>query len=202
MAQIQIAAGKVKAIRPDVIITGVTYSGGVTITGTHAYEVGDIVQISGVTGAVESNGQWIVSAVTGTTSFKINSPSISVTSYVSGGTSKHLGFSAFAVTDNVAINEVTDSCTLKVQLSSLSPGASVRFVAFDSYDAGPGDEPLVSFNTAGATHPSGDELWSIRLYQVPDWRLGSPGNVTRINALVIGGGPGTSFTFSSWIDGV
>jgi hypothetical protein len=87
-------------------------------------------------------------------------------------------------------------------LESLSPAGSVRFAVFDAHDSAfTSEELLCTFNAMGATQPSGDEIWTRRLYQVPDWRLGSAGDVVRVKAFITGG-PGTSVQFSAWLDGI
>jgi hypothetical protein len=200
---ITIAQSKVKTLVSNIVITGAASSGGlIALTASgHGLESNDIVNASAIGGVPAATGQWTVTVLSSSV-FTLNN-SVFGGTYTSGGLAVHVGFSASAITDNVAIgNPAPDSTTLKVQLSSLSPAASVRFAVFDAYDAGfTSEEPIASFNAAGSTNPSADEMWNLRLPQTPDWRIGNSGDVVRIKAL-ISGGPGTSATFSAWIEGV
>ena len=54
--QTNLVVSKLKTILADVTITGaVLNAGALRFTGTHAYEIGDLISVSGVTGAVEAN---------------------------------------------------------------------------------------------------------------------------------------------------
>jgi hypothetical protein len=124
-------------------------------------------------------------------------------SYTSGGLATHAGFAtAGTVTDNTVLpNPVPDSLTLHVRLECLSAvPASVRFVIEDAYDnAFASAETVCQFNAVGSLKFSvADVSFVKRLYELPDLRVGNPGDVLRIKAF-INGGPGTVAQFSAWL---
>ena len=95
-----------------------------TTSGTHAFEIGDLVMRKNIVGAVEANVQGVVSSVSGTASFRLeNTPGV-VTAYVSGGTVSHLGWCSPGVnTDNSIFDESGTppaDYTIKVRLNNWS----------------------------------------------------------------------------------
>ena len=78
----------------NITITGAVSSAGlIKLTATaHGLETGDVVQISGVTGTVEANGQWVI-AVVDANHFTLNNSTFG-NAYSSGGTAAHVGFAS------------------------------------------------------------------------------------------------------------
>lgn len=71
-------------------ITGISKAASAVVSAAgHTYVVGDVVEISGVTGMVGANGQWIVTAVA-TGNFTINYDSAKADAWVSGGSVKKM----------------------------------------------------------------------------------------------------------------
>ena len=87
----------------SIFMCAVLSGGHLQITGTHAYEVGDIVSIANIIGAVEANVVGIVFSVSGTASFKLENFPGAVTPYVSGGTVKHIGWASPVVSVDATV---------------------------------------------------------------------------------------------------
>lgn len=201
MAYLSLAAAKVKVLKAPVTITGAVLSGGhLQITGTHSFEVGDIVQISGVGGAVEANIQGVVSSVSTTVSFKLENTPYAVTSYTSGGIATHIGWATPTGLIDNTVFATTSDVTLQARVEALTVGnARVHFV--DSADSGfVTAQPLETFQVAGpvAANLSADIMSSARKYQVPGLRIGASGDNVRV-LLFLDGGTGASAQFSAWL---
>jgi hypothetical protein len=201
VSQISLIASKSKTIVPNITITRAASAGGlIALTAAgHGLETGDIVQVKNVGGVPAATGQWPVT-VTSSSVFNLNN-SVFGGSYTSGGGAVHLGWASSTLVDNTIVpNPLPDSLTMKVRLESLSVAGTVRFAVFDAYDSGfTSEELLISFNAAGSTSSGSDVLWNYRLYQMPDVRIGNPGDMLCIKTL-IGGGPGTAIRFSAWLE--
>lgn len=204
MSQISATSAKVKTIAADVTVTGAVLSGGlIQITGTHAYEVGDIVQISGIAGAVEANGQFVVASISTTVSFKLANATWAVTTYTSGGTVKHIGWATPAVlVDNTIFTASPYNFTLVSRVEALTSGANVRLVWVDSgVSTFVSEQPLSVNQAVGpvASNFSADKRFSVQNYDAPDARIGASGDNFRLKAYV-SGGAGASVQFSAWVE--
>ena len=202
MSQLNFASAKVKTIVANITITGAaSASGKIRITATgHGLETGDIVQISGLVGTTEGNGQWVVTRQSSST-FDLNNSTFA-NAYSSGGTAVHIGFATAAVlVDNTVFATVPDY-TLVGRVESLSSGANARAVFTDAADSAfVTEQPVAVFQTAGAvaSNFSADVKSSAKRDQVPDTRLGSSGYNMRLKVFV-SGGAGASVQFSGWME--
>ena len=189
MSQISIANSISRTLQADVTITGVVRSGShIQYTGTHHYQAGDLVAVSGILGTIEANLSGVVSSVSGTAGFTLEVPVLNLQTlnvYVSGGVSKHLGFvSPTANIDNTQIDQSSippADYTLRVRMENLSAGATCRIVLQDALDPlFQTGQPVAQFSFAGFTKNSvSDSSQSKRAYSIPDTRIGTSGCVMR-----------------------
>lgn len=194
---------KAKTLNADVTVTGAVLAGGhLQITGTHAYEVGDIVSISGVTGAVEANIVGIVSSISTTVSFKLENTPCAVTSYVSGGIVKHIGWATpLVLVDNAVFPTVPDM-TFKARLERLDASCNARIVFTDSGDVSfLTAQPLATFAAAGGIDKglSQDKNWNAKAAEMPGFRAGVAGDNCRV-LVYLDGGAGKVAQFSAWLE--
>lgn len=202
MAEISIKSGKVKTLQANVTISGAVAATGLiklTTSAVNALETGDIVQISGVTGTTEANGQFVITVVD-TTHFSLNN-SVFLNAYVSGGTGVHIGYATAAtLVDNTVFASVPDY-TLQARIESLSSGSNARIGFFDAVDlAFVTEQPLKVFQVAGpvASNLSADVMFTAKRYDTPDTRMGASGDNLRVK-IYISGGPGSVAQFSAWL---
>jgi hypothetical protein len=201
MSQLNIVTSKSRTLQPDATVTGVVlYGGHLQITCVNSLEVGDIVSITGIVGATEANRVGIVFSATGSTFTLENSPG-AVSSYISGGVIKTIGWASPLVsTDNSVIDNTAD-LTLKVKLTALSPDTKCRIEIEDGFGADTTAETVATFNVAGAMKNSvSDYVVSRRRYEMPNLRIGNSGCFMRAKLLFPSGIPGNSATFSAWLD--
>jgi hypothetical protein len=211
MSQISLASAKVKTLVADLVITGAVASGALTklTCVAHGLETGDILQVTGVTGTVEANGQWTVTRVTADT-FTLDGSTF-LNAYVSGGAAKHIGFATAAGTVDNSVFTTKPDFTLKARLEYLDSGANARIIFEDAADtAFATRQPVAVFQapgkvggtTAGAFSGKAGELekqYMTKSYDVPDVRMAASGDVLRAK-IFISGGAGKSAQFSAWME--
>lgn len=214
MPHITFATSKTKTLVANMTITGAVASGSlIKITSNgHGLETGDIVQITGVTGTVEANGQWVVTRVDAN-NFTLNLSTFS-NAYVSGGTAKHIGFATASQAVDNTVYSTVPSFTLQARIEELTSGANARVVYEDSAAGDFSDaQPLTAFEAKGNIGDTGtlgsfqtgssvenfDKMFTAKYYDLPDAVMASANNKFRLKVF-ISGGAGKSAVFSGWLD--
>ena len=199
MSQLSFALAKVKTLLANITITGAaTSSGVINIAATgHGLETGDIVQISGVTGTVEANGQWVVT-VPDANHFKLNNSTFA-NAYTAGGTAVHIGFATSAVLVDNTVFASYPNFAIQGRIESLSAGSNARMVFTDAADSAfVTEQPLEVVQVKGLVGLSYDKVSTRKWYDIPDARLAASGNNLRLK-MYISGGPGSVCQFSAWL---
>ena len=202
MPQINLATSKSKTIQSNAAVAGATNASPIVVAtaSAHGLESGDIVQISGVGGNGNANGQWVTTVVD-STHFSLNN-SAGSGSYTSGGTAVHAGYATpgLLVDNTVFVNGVSGvDWTVKLQVQSASAGSSGRFDFYDTGDASfATEEPVARLGWLGGVSPSADKTMSFKKASAPDTRLGSAGNYLRVK--LFGLAVGASAQFSAWVE--
>ncbi len=202
MTQISIASAKSKTVGgQSITITAASNAAPIAVTATaHGLETGDIVQVSGVTGNLAANGQFVITK-TSANAFTLNNSNGSG-AYVSGGAAAHVGFAtAAALVDNTIFSAVPSNLTFVFRLELAPAGAKMRFVLEDSADSAfvtamPG--PAGSF--PGQVGLSYDKKWSARYQDFPDLRLAASGDNMRVKVMFGSPTAAQVFQFSSWLE--
>lgn len=186
----------------NITISGTVASGGlIAVTATaHGLETGDIVQISGVTGTLEADGQWVITK-TSANAFTLNNSTFA-NAYVSGGAAAHVGYASAALdVDNTVFAAVPTNLTAVVKMHSAPVNVTCRVVLQDSWDAAfLTAMPAFTGGFAGGVTPANDCRIDWRYEDEPDARLANSGNNLRL--LILWGRPvaGSVFQFSSWVE--
>jgi len=195
--------GKTKTLQADVTVTGAVLNAGhLQITGTHAFEVGDIVSISGIVGAVEANVVGIVSSIATTVSFKLENTPCAVTAYTSGGTVKHIGWATPLVLVDATTFPTVPDMTFKARIERLDASCNARVTLVDSADAGfLTSWPLAHFNSFGGIDKglSQDKNFDAKMYEMPGIRAGVSGDNCRV-LFYMDGGAGKVAQFGAWLE--
>ncbi len=143
----------------NITITGAVSSAGlIKLTATaHGLETGDVVQISGVTGTVEANGQWVI-AVVDANHFTLNNSTFG-NAYSSGGTAAHVGFASVGLdVSNVLFPVVPTNVVAVIKLHSAPVNVTCRAIIEDSEDSAfLTAMPALATAFAGGLAPANDE---------------------------------------------
>jgi hypothetical protein len=205
MSQISVATAQSRVIQPVAAVSGATSAAGlikIQTASAHGLLSNDLIQLSGVTGTVEANGQWTVTKVD-STHFTLNNSTF-LNAYSAGGEVVHIGFVAgSALVDNTIFTTIP-AFSLNTRLESLSPGSNCRIEWVDSLDSAfVSEQPLalVQFGPGDAPDDGAYlQLPTFKRADVPDSTrsFGVPGGHVRIKCL-ISGGAFSSAQISAWI---
>lgn len=199
MSQTAFVTGKTKTILADLTITAAVSAGGLVklTSAAHGLETGDILQISGIVGTVEANGQWVITKVDANT-FTLDN-SVFATAYTSGGTAKHIGWACAGVNVDNTVFATKPDFTLQARVETLSSGANVRVKFEDAADtAFVTFQSLATFQAAGPIVSSADKMFTARAADMPDARMTASGNTFRVK-FYISGGAGKAAKLSAWM---
>jgi hypothetical protein len=129
--------GSSRTIQANAVVSGATSAAGLVKIATsvpHGLLTGDMLQISGVTGTVEANGQWVATKVDGT-HFTLNNSTFS-NAFSAGGLAVHTGFVLGSLSvDNTQFPNGVPDFTLSARQESLSAGTNVRVLFEDAVDS-------------------------------------------------------------------
>ena len=164
----------------------------------HGLVTGDIVQVSGLVGTVEGNGQWVVTKVDANNVTLNNSTFANVWS--SGGTIAHIGHASPAVlVDNTVFTSTPADFMLQSRIESLSTGSNVRVLFTDSADVNfVTEQPVACKHVAGPLGKSFDSMFTAKKEDACDARIAASGDNFRMK-LFLSGGAGSTATFSGWM---
>jgi hypothetical protein len=200
MSQINFATAASRTLQPNVEITAASDAAPIAVTtsAAHGLVTGDIVQVSGVTGNLAANGQWVVTKVD-STHFSLNN-SIGSGAYSSGGNGVHLGFIIGAIAVDNTVFSTPPDFSLTARLESLSAASNIRIMFEDATDVNYlTAEPLTVIQFGpGSGGDDGELTFTKKRGEMPDTRIAISGATLRAKAYV-SGGAFSSAELSAWL---
>jgi hypothetical protein len=179
-------------IQPVVNVNGAVNAAGLIQLATvspHGLLANDLVEVLGVLGTIESNGQWVVSSVPDSTHLVLANSHFS-RNYISGGIVQHIGW-----IPGVIATPAT-GFTITTRLESLSSQATCRVVYEDATDpAFVTGQPLAALGAGPGNAASDGQYLTLpasTFQALPDVRAG----YLRVKAYLQN--PWTSATLSAW----